>query len=180
MTGTQIAGRRRRRLWQVRVVVSLASVAAVGLLLSYVRVIDHPWYLSLAIVLTLGFAIAATTIVLSEHGPRVGPAQWSPAFDREAAHPPGGMDLRLMWLRRQVAEVVERREDSPELRELLSRLAAAALLERHDIDMQAEPERAAKLLHPDLIAYLNSPAPSGPTARPMRALTRAIDRIEEI
>lgn len=175
---TVVAPSRHRWLWARRIAIAVATVAPIGALLWVVRVLDHPWYLNLLALVVLGTVIAGAVWTVQDHSRGLRTAQWYSTHLEEAAPPPG-LDYRLVRLRRDLRDAVERSDRVDVVHAQLWALTAERLASLHDIDLQADPEAAAAVLHPELRRYLDHP-PSGTARRSRKDLTRAIQRIEEL
>lgn len=104
------------------------------------------------------------------------PPSWPMARDDPVRVP--GEDPRLDRLRRLVAHHLDGREVGDALHRRLGELADQRLVARHGITREADPERAAALMGPELTSGLPSrpPYPRLTTAR----IEQLLQRIEEL
>ncbi len=105
-----------------------------------------------AIVLTIGIALWATR-PLSADAPR--PALPSSPSEQP---PPTSPDLRAAALRQAVGDGGSRDHHARRIREQLITIVDDQLLTVHGIDRAAEPERAHRLLGPELNRLVHDPA----------------------
>src|SRR5699024_10381273 len=111
---------------------------------------------TLLVVLLGGAALTLTLTSVARAGEGVERAYWA-STPRTDAVPPAALDYRLLRLRRDVRDAVERDDRRDEVHAVLRDLAAERLRARHGVDLDTEPARAAELLGPALHHYLSHP-----------------------
>ena len=89
------------------------------------------------------------------------------------------MDYRLVRIRRDLRDALERDDREDPVWPLLRDLAAERLRARHDIDLDADPEAARQVVDPLLWRYLTTP-PTDARKRSRSALHTAIEGIEKL
>ena len=104
------------------------------------------------------------------------PSSWPGARDEPVRTP--GEDPRLDQLRRVVGHHLDGREVGDALHRRLGDLVDQRLVARHGITREADPERAAALLGPDLTSALAA-RPPYPRLAPAR-IEQLLQRIEDI
>lgn len=155
---------------------TLALALVVGALLWYVGSLPHS-VPEVVLVVALGAAV----LTLSQRmltGLHVERAHWVSA-PRQDSVPPSALDGRLVRLRRDLRDALSREDRADEIHPLLRELTAERLRARHDIDLDAEPERARAALDPRLWTYLSRP-PTDPRRRSRGTLEHAIEGIEKL
>lgn len=170
--------RRRRFDRPLRAVVAFVVTMAVGALLWYINVLRTDVVTALVLAFAVGSVVTLLTWVMSEESPRLTRAYWFPAMREESVRPTA-LDYRLLRLRRDLRDTVERSDRHDEIFPVLRDLAAERLQTNHGIDLGADPKAAEAVMHPDLVKYLSKP-PTGTQKRSKRELSRALDRIEEL
>lgn len=150
----------------------------VGALLYYIGSLPHTVPEAVIVVLLGTAVLALIHRVLSRAGREVEPAYWvsTPHVESSA---PGAMDYRLLRLRRDLRDALERDDRPDHIYPVVRELAAERLRARHDIDLDQEPERAAEVLPRGLAAYLADP-PTDTRRRSRSALHHAIEGIEKL
>lgn len=98
---------------------------------------------------------------------------------RAEATPPAALDYRLVRLRRDLRDALERDDRSDEIYPVLRALAAERLRAHHQIDLDDEPERARAVVDPHLWRYLTNP-PTDTRKRSRTSLQTAIEGIEKL
>jgi hypothetical protein len=171
-------GTTSRAVWVGRVVAAVVGSAVVGSLLWYVGVLPHGYPASLMLSLGFGLVVFLVVWTAQEHGPHLEAAAWFTSRREEAA-PPTSLDYRMLRLRRDLRDALERNDRTDDIYALVRELAAERLSAHHDLDLSTQPEEAVRVLTADLTAYLNRP-PRGTERRSRRQLERAIDGIEEL
>lgn len=175
------AGRRSsltRRRWAGRLSGALVGTALVGALLWYVGSLGHAWPVNILVLAVCGAAGFLLTWTVSEHGQRAEVASWY-ATRREESAPPATLDYRLMWLRRDLRDTVERNDRPDAIYPVLRELALERLQAKHGIDPESDPQSARETMHPDLVGYLAHP-PTTTRRQDRRRLETVIQRIEEL
>lgn len=167
-----------RAAWVGRVVSALAGTVLVGSLLWYIGVLRHGYPASLLLALAFGAVICLVVWTAQEHSPRLEAATWF-STRREESTAPSSLDYRMLRLRRDLRDALERDDRADEVFGLVRDLAAERLQARHGVDLTTDPEAAARLMTPGLSAYLARP-PEGTRRRSPRDLDRAIYGIEEL
>lgn len=167
-----------RRRWASRLGGALVGTASVGALLWYVGSLGHAWPVNILVLLVSGAAVFLLTWTVSEHGQRAEVASWH-ASRREESAPPAALDYRLMWLRRDLRDTVERNDRPDAIFPVLRELALERLQAKHDIDPESDARAARERMHPDLVDYLTHP-PTTTRRQDRRRLETVIQRIEEL
>lgn len=173
---TRARGPRTHRVRQV--VVAGLITAGTGAVLAVVGVLRHDLPTTVLLVAVVGVVVSLLTWTLAEHGTRLSAPYWF-ASTREEAVRPAPLDYRMLRLRRDLRDALERSDREDEIYPVVRQLAAERLRARHDLDLDTQPEEAATVLHEQLTRYLTHP-PQGTGKRSKRDLTRALDRIEEL
>lgn len=132
-----------RRRVAVAAVCWLALVAVAGLL----RMGPRPGMLAVVVA-----AVATVLWLFLDVSVRSEAPRWRLVTD-EAVRPPGE-DPRLALLRRVVGGHLDSRQVDDHLHRQLAAAADRRLMARHGVTWQADPERAAALLGPELADYL--------------------------
>ncbi len=166
------------RLWRRRVLNGLAVVVLLGLLLWYVRVLPQSPGLALLVMLLL---VTVTCLLMWSHADHVGDleaASWHTALPAEAGGPMA-LDYRLVRLRRDLRDALERDDRPDEIHALVCDLAVDQLRVRHGVDARNDPEAARELLAPPVWDYLTSP-PTTTAKRSARQLAAVLDQLEQL
>lgn len=170
--------RRRRRPPGAAYLPFVVVALGVGTLLYYIGSLPHT-VPEAALVVLLGTAVLALIYrVLSRAGREVEPAYWVSTPHAEAL-PPAAMDYRLLRLRRDLRDALEREDRPDHIYPVVRELAAECLRTQHDIDLDQEPERAREVLSPGLASYLDTP-PTDTRRRSRSTLHHAIEGIEKL
>lgn len=155
-----------------------ALVLAVGAGLYYIGSLRHSLLevvllvlLAAAVLMLLPWAITRT----SNDAER---AYWA-STPRQESVPPAALDYRLVRLRRDLRDALERDDRTDPIHPLLREITAERLRSLHDIDLDTEPERARAVLDPNLWTYLTT-APTGTRRRSRTMLHTAIEGIEKL
>lgn len=130
------------------------------------------------VVLLAALVVALAVPLLTTAGQHVDRAWWVSTPRVESA-PPAALDYRLLLLRRNLRDAVERDDRPDTIYPVLRELTAERLRSNHDVDLDTEPERAQQLLDPQLWRYLTRP-PTGTEKRSRSALHTAIEGIEKL
>lgn len=150
----------------------------VGALLWYIGSLPHT-VPEVVLVVLLGTAtLGLIHRVLSSAGREVEPAYWVSTPHAESAAPTA-MDYRLLRLRRDLRDALERDDRPDHIYPVLRELAGERLRHEHDIDLDEQPEAARQVLPPGLAGYLDSP-PTDHRKRSRNALLHAIEGIEKL
>jgi hypothetical protein len=159
-------------------VVAFVATMAVGALLWYINVLRTDMTTALVLAFAVGAVVTLLTWVMSEESPRLKRAYWFPAMREESVRPTA-LDYRLLRLRRDLRDTLERSDRHDEIFPVLRSLAADRLQVNHGVDLATDRAAAEAIMHPDLVRYLAHP-PTDTRKRSKRQLTRALDRIEEL
>lgn len=150
----------------------------VGALLYYIGSLPHTLPEAILVVLLGTAVLALIHRVLSRAAREAEPAYWVSTPHAEAT-PPAAMDYRLLRLRRDLRDALEREDRPDHVYPVVRELTAERLRARHDIDLDLEPERARQVLTPGLARYLDTP-PTDTRRRSRSALHHAIEGIENL
>lgn len=150
----------------------------VGALLYYIGSLPHTLPEAILVVLLGTAVLALIHRVLTRAGREVEPAYWVSTPHTESA-PPAAMDYRLLRLRRDLRDALERDDRPDHVYPVIRELAAERLRAHHEVDLDQEPGRARELLPQGLASYLASP-PTDTRRRSRSALHHAIEGIEKL
>lgn len=174
--------RRRGRGLPHDVRTTVLSLAVLSLILGGVLWLigslrQEPWVAFLVVV--LGALVASLAPwAISRTGGEAERAYWT-STPRQEAVAPTALDYRIVKIRRDLRDSLERDDRPDSIAPLLRELAAERLRAHHDIDLDAEPERAQAVMTPELWRYLNHP-PGGTRRRHRSVLHTAIEGIEQL
>lgn len=154
------------------------TALGVGALLYYIGSLPHTLPEAVLVVLLGTAALALTHRVLTRAGREVEPAYWVSTPHAEST-PPAAMDYRLLRLRRDLRDALEREDRPDHIYPVVRELAAERLRTQHDIDLDQEPERARQVLPQGLASYLDAP-PTDTRRRSRSTLHHAIEGIEKL
>ncbi|WP_298888857.1 hypothetical protein [uncultured Serinicoccus sp.] len=157
---------------------ALVIAVLLGGLLFFIGALPYPWPVALLVVVLAGVVGGLLTWGLSTTASDVEQAYWVSTPRQEAA-PPDAMDYRLLRLRRDLRDALERDDRADEIYPVIRELAAERLLAHHDVDLETQPEQARALLDPHLVAYLDHP-PTDTRRRSPSALHTAIEGVEKL
>ena len=157
---------------------SVVAVLALGTLLYLVGALPHTLPEVVAVVLLAGAALGLLLAALRRTGHGVEPAWWA-STPREEAIAPAALDYRLVRLRRDLRDALERDDRPDTVHAVLVDLAAERLRAHHGVDLTTQPEEARALAGPELWAYLTTP-PSGTRRRSRGTLQTAVEGIEKL
>lgn len=174
--GSRAQMSRARRVRQV--VLAVVATAGIGAILSAVGVLQEDLATTILVVAVVGAVVTLLTWTFAEHGLRLGTPYWF-ASTREESVRPATLDYRMLRLRRDLRDALERADREDQIYPVVRQLAAERLRARHQLDLDRQPEEAAVVMHEQLTRYLTRP-PKGTEKRSKRDLTRALDRIEEL
>ncbi len=168
-----------RRLWIARGATALFAVALTGALLWLAGTLPSSRAAAgVAVAVVVGCCIVLWWTRKDLLSP-VDAASWYVARRDEAVAPPA-MDYRLVRLRRDVRDAVTTSDGRPDrIHPQLVHLSEQLLRERHGIDLETEPERAAALLTEALSTYLSTP-PATNHHTTVRELDRAVLGVEQL
>lgn len=153
-------------------------VLLLGALLFYVGSLRYSLPEAVAAVLLGALVIALVPWAVTATGHDAERAFWV-STPREEAAPPASLDYRLVRLRRDLRDAVERDDRTDEIYGLLRDLASERLRAHHQIDLDADPEGARAVVDPHLWRYLTTP-PTDTRKRSRTALQTAIEGIEKL
>lgn len=171
------ARRRPRDAWG-SVLPALLLVPMVGGVLWYVGSLPHSLPEVVLVVLLGGVALTLALASAARLGDGVERAYWV-STPRGDSVPPAALDYRLLRLRRDLRDAVERDDRPDHVHAVVRGLAAERLQARHGVDLQTEPDRAAALVGPALWHYLTHP-PTDTRRRSRSALENALEGIENL
>ncbi|MFX0537943.1 hypothetical protein ACQBAT_04215 [Ornithinimicrobium sp. Y1847] len=163
------------------VVLPLAlTVLAVGAVMFYIGSLRHTPLEAVVVVALAAVVIALLPWALTRTTRYSERAYWA-STPRQESVPPSALDYRLVRLRRDLRDAIER-DDRPDLvHPLLRELAAERLLAHHDIDLDdpdaADAARAR--MDDQLWHYLTTP-PTDRRKRSRSSLHAAIEGIEKL
>lgn len=161
------------RLWP-----TLLGALATAAVLWYIGSLPHSIPEVVLVALLGGAAGALITWALSRTGQHVERAYWV-STPRQEAVPPAALDYRLLRLRRDLRDAIERDDRPDEIHPVLVDLASERLRSLHGLDLATEPERAEQAMDPALWTYLTHP-PTDTRRRSKGALQTAIEGIEKL
>lgn len=161
-----------------RVLPVAGTVIVVGALLYYVGSLRYSALEAVAAVLLGAVVLGLVPWAIARTGSGADRAYWLTLSTQDAA-PPAPLDYRLVRLRRDLRDAVERDDRVDEIYPVLRELAAERLRSRHGVDLDAEPERARPLVDDHLWRYLTTP-PTDSRKRSRTALQTAIEGIERL
>ncbi|MFK5689745.1 hypothetical protein ACI3EY_08750 [Ornithinimicrobium sp. LYQ92] len=150
----------------------------VGGALYYIGSLAHSLPEAVLVVLLGGTVATLTLWVLARTGEEVDQAYWV-STPRQDAVPPSALDYRLVRLRRDLRDALERDDRADEIYPVIRELTAERLRARHDIDLDTQPELARTVLDPALRRYLDTP-PTDTRRRSKSALHTAIEGVERL
>lgn len=178
-SGSGVAkGRRSRWAMVRRALLAFLGTAVVGVVLWFVNVLDFHLATALVLALVVGSVVTLLSWVMSEDTARLKPAHWFATLRQESVRP-AALDYRMLRLRRDLRDALERNDRTDEIYPVVRGLAAERLQARHDIDLDGDPKAAAAVMTPALTSYLSTP-PTGTEKRSKRDLAKALDGIEEL
>lgn len=175
--GARTRARRRGSVWG-SILPALLLVPAVGGMLWYIGLLPHSVPEVVLVVLLGGVAVTLTLTSVGRVGEGVERAYWV-STPRGDSAPPSALDYRLLRLRRDLRDALERDDRHDQVHGVLRDLAAERLRTRHDIDLDTEPERAEQVLGPRLWHYLTHP-PTDTRRRSRSALENALEGVEKL
>lgn len=153
-------------------------VLLLGSLLFYVGSLRYSLPEAVAAVLLGALVISLVPWAITGTGHDAERAYWVSTPRLEAA-PPAALDYRLVRLRRDLRDAIERDDRTDEVYPVLRGLAAERLRANHQIDLDTEPERARQVVDPHLWRYLSTP-PTDTRKRSRTSLQTAIEGIENL
>lgn len=153
-------------------------VVLVGGLLFYVGSLQHSLPEIVALVLVAAVATPLLARALARSGRHAERAYWA-STPRQESVPPSAMDYRLLRIRRDLRDALERDDRDDPIYPLLRELTAERLRTGHGIDLDTQPEAARQVVDPLLWRYLTTP-PTDTRRRSRSALHTAIEGIEKL
>ncbi len=167
-----------RHSWTTRTVVAVLCIGLAGPLMWFVGSLPRDPVFAGVVAVIVGGAIAAMWWSSVDLPRPVDAASWYAVRRDESAVPPA-LDYRLVRLRRDLRDALERKDRGDEVHPLLRELTRTRLMQRHTVDLDADPDAAAALMSPALATYLASP-PKACEKRSMKQLSDALTGIEEL
>lgn len=165
-------------LWRSRVGSMLAFVVVAGSLLWYVGVLPDNAVLAGAVMLLLTSVTGLLWWSHADLSAEVEPVSWHATLGQDSTGPMA-LDYRLVRLRRDLRDALERSDREDAIHALVCDLAVGRLQARHGVDARSDPQRARQVLGPAVWDYLTTP-PVGTARRSARELGRVLDRLEEL
>ena len=153
-------------------------VLFMGGLLYYVGSLRYSAPEAVAAVVLGAVVLALVPWAVSGTGQDAERAFWS-STPRVEASPPAALDYRLVRLRRDLRDAIERDDRTDEIYLVLRDLAAERLRAHHQVDLDTEPERARAVVDDHLWRYLTTP-PTDTRKRSRTSLQTAIEGIENL
>jgi hypothetical protein len=156
----------------------LVLAALAGGVLWFVGSLPHSLPQVVLVVLLAGAVGVLLVWALGHTGRHLEPAYWA-STPRQESVPPTAMDYRLVRLRRDLRDALDR-DDRPDLvYPVLRELTQERLRAHHDLDLDTQPEQARAVLDPQLVRYLSTP-PTDTRRRSKALLHSAIEGIEKL
>lgn len=168
----------KRPPWRRRVVNATGFVVVVGALLWYVASLPGDLVVA-ATVMVLITAVGGLLIWShSDHATEIEPATWHATRSTEATGPMS-LDYRLVRLRRDLRDALERTDREDVVHPLICDLAVERVRQKHGVDARTDPQEAQGHLPAELWDYLTHP-PEGTGRRSATELSRMLDHLERI
>lgn len=167
-----------RSSWVARIATVVVLATLGGVLLWFVGSLPRePW---LAATVVLG-VVGSGSLLWWSRSDMPTPAETASwyAVRRDDASVPPALDYRLIRLRRDLRDALERSDREDLVHPLISSLARDRLLERHGIDLHTDPARASQHLSPALATYLANPPRTTAKAN-FAQMSNALTGIEEL
>lgn len=149
-----------------------------GALLFFIGSLPHTVLEAAAIVLLAAAVAPLAAWAFTRTGRYAERAHWA-STPRQDSAPPAAMDYRLLRIRRDLRDALERDDRGDAIHPLLRELAAERLRAHHGIDLDADPAAAQQVMDPQLWRYLTTP-PTDTRKRSRSALHTAIEGIEQL
>ncbi|MDO5738958.1 MAG: hypothetical protein Q4P07_02300 [Ornithinimicrobium sp.] len=149
-----------------------------GALLFFIGSLRYTVLEAALVVLLAAVVISLAPLVLTRSGRYAERAYWA-STPRQESVPPAALDYRLVRLRRDLRDAVERDDRTDEIYPLLRDLTSERLLALHGINIESDPEGAKAAMDPHLWRYLTHP-PTDDRRRSRGALHTALEGIEKI
>lgn len=170
--------RARWRAVRAQYLPSVLLLLGTGVVLWYIGSLPYSPVEAVLVVLLTTTVLLLVHFALTRTGRAVRPAYWVSSPRLESA-PPAAMDYRLLRLRRDLRDALERDDRPDDIYPVVRGLAAERLRAHHDIDLDTQPEQAQRVAAPGLWAYLSTP-PTDTRKRSRSALHTAIEGIEKL
>jgi hypothetical protein len=155
-----------------------AGIVLLGALLYFIGSLQHTLPEAVAIVLLAALALPLLLRTVLGTG-RYAERAWWASTPRQESAPPSAMDYRLLSIRRDLRDALERDDRDDPIHPLMRELAAERLRAHHDVDLDTQPDAARALMDPLLWRYLTTP-PRDTRKRSRTALQTAIEGIEKL
>ncbi|MGB3762321.1 MAG: hypothetical protein WA966_03795 [Ornithinimicrobium sp.] len=167
-----------RASWAARILTVVILAAVGGALLWFVGSLPRDPVLAGAVtVLTTG-VLSVLWWSRSDMPAPAESASWY-AVRRDHSAVPPALDYRLIRLRRDLRDALERSDREDLVHPLICALARDRLLDRHGVDLHTDPDEAASHLTPALAAYLEHP-PTTTAKASFTQISDALSGIEEL
>ncbi|MGB3258956.1 MAG: hypothetical protein WBG89_04260 [Ornithinimicrobium sp.] len=167
-----------RASWAARILTVVLLAAAGGGLLWFVGSLPRDPVLAGAITVIISGILSVLWWSRSDMPAPAETASWY-AVRRDHSAVPPALDYRLVRLRRDLRDALERSDREDLVHPLISTLARDRLLERHGVDLHTDPDEAAKHLTPALATYLSRP-PTTTAKASFTQISGALSGIEEL
>lgn len=167
-----------RASWAARIGTVIVLAAAGGGLLWFVGSLPRDPVLAAAVIVITTGTLSLLWWSRSDMPPAAEPASWY-AVRRDHTAVPPALDYRLIRLRRDLRDALERSDREDLVHPLISALARDRLLERRGVDLHTDPDEAARHLTPALATYLAHPPTSTAKAN-FTTISEALSGIEEL
>ncbi|MGB3827330.1 MAG: hypothetical protein WA962_01005 [Ornithinimicrobium sp.] len=168
----------RRSSWVARLLTVVVVAAAVGALLWFVGSLPRDPAVAAVVVVVLAASFGLLWWSTSDLPPPAEAASWYSVRRDDATVPPA-LDYRLVRLRRDLRDTLERSDREDLVHPLIASLTRERLLERHGIDLHTHPQDARQHLTPELLRYLAHP-PKSTAKGSFRQISDALTGIEEL
>lgn len=167
-----------RRQWSQRILGATTLTLLVGAALWYVS--SLPGNLALALTVTALLTAVGGLVLWShtDHAREIEPATWHVTRLTEATGPMS-LDYRLMRLRRDLRDTLQRTDREDTIHPLLCDLVVERLRQRHGIHVREDPESARAHLPAELWHYMTHP-PQGTARRSAGEIAVMLDHLESI
>lgn len=167
-----------RRVWPRRVLRVAALTVVVGAVLWYISSLPGNPALAAAVMTLLTTVGALLVWSHTDHADELEPAAWHLTRTTEST-PPMSLDYRLVRIRRDLRDALERSDRPDAIHPLICDLVIQQVRQRHGVDARADPEAARAHLPPDLWHYLTHP-PQDTRRRSAKELATMLGHLERI
>lgn len=154
------------------------GVLLLGALLFFVGSLQHSLAEAAAVVVLAALVLPLLVLAITRTG-RYAERAWWASTPRQESVAPSAMDYRLLSIRRDLRDALERDDRPDPVHPLLRELAAERLRSHHGVDLDTQPDAARALVDPHLWRYLTTP-PTDTRKRSRTALHTAIEGIEKL